>query len=150
MDIPAEAVRGEDMGGMAVYYVYSVHSCPEHLAQVNAFRTENGVPELTWNGSQETAAMNRLLELVRANQPLNHGYGTMFAAAENLGMHQSDYVGAYKQSDGHKSAMLAAFYNGDTHTTSMVSVCVDVTMYIPDLNQVITYTNDFNAMMFFS
>lgn len=149
--VPADAVRGEDVAGHPAYYVYSVHTSPEHLGQVNAFRSENGVPELTWNSGQEGAAMNRLMELVKAGQPLNHGYGTMIAGAENLGMGQDDYVGSYKQSPGHKAALLTAFYNGDgVHCTTMVSVCVDATIYIPDTGSVQTVTNCYNAMMFFN
>ena len=151
MQIPADAVQGADYEGHAAYYTYSARTCPEHLAQVNAIRAENDIPAATWNSGQESAAMNRLLELVKAGQPLNHGYGNMFAGGENLAVGGGDYVGAYCQSAGHKATLLADYRDGDLNPcTSMVSVCVTTVVYVPDLNYTETRKDANNAMMFFN
>lgn len=144
IEIPEGAVQGM-YDGKVCYSVFTAYTCPEHLGQINSLRSENGVPEATWNSEQEEAVKNRLLDLVRNGHPLDHSYGSMIGGGENLGIGGGDYIAKYAQSEGHKSTLLAVYENG----TSVVSVCISETIYIPETGEIFTTEGTNNIVVVF-
>ena len=144
--LPADALPTEQEG---VYYTITVHTNPEHLAQVNALRKEAGVPELTWNSAQEAAVMQRIKQMyIDLNGGIDHSYGGgSLGVRENLTV-LNPAVDAYKNSPVHYNNMIAS------DIASMVSASVDIVIYYQNGRQYgiddrVVYDNNRNNIMCF-
>ncbi len=132
-----------DDGTLLHYIVYSTpYVDTGDLSRVNAIRKENGVDDITWNSSLESAAKDRLWSLVTTKNGLNHGYGKMVSAAENLAQKADDrdIIDMYKNSTGHLNNMLQG--------ATMVSVYTDATYINPYTGTTFTVTKSNNLMAF--
>ena len=82
--------------------------------QINAWRVENGLAELSWGSDNEGIASTRAYEqtdlVTNQHGSINHGYGTPWSGMENLSDRGTSAVfDGWKASGGHNQTMLGSY-----------------------------------------